>query len=117
MARIKRAQLRRTRINKLRARVKGFFIGRQRLRQAMQAAMKADRFAFIGRKQRKRHFRRLWTQRVNAAARLQGLSYSRLIFGLKKAGVTINRKVLADLAVRDVAAFTAIVETAKKALG
>jgi large subunit ribosomal protein L20 len=97
--------------------VKGFFIGRRRLRQANEAAMKADRFMFIGRKQRKRHFRRLWTQRINAAARLNGLSYSRLIHGLSKAGVTINRKMLADLAVREPATFTAIVDQAKAALG
>jgi large subunit ribosomal protein L20 len=117
MARIKRAQIRRTRIRELRRRVKGFFIGRRRLRQANEAAMKADRFMFIGRKQRKRHFRRLWTQRINAAARLNGLSYSRLIHGLSKAGVTINRKMLADLAVREPATFTAIVDQAKAALG
>lgn len=117
MARIKRAQIRRTRIRELRRRVKGFFVGRRRLRQAHEAAMKADRFMFIGRKQRKRHFRRLWTQRINAAARLNGMSYSKLIHGLKKAGVDINRKMLADLAVREPATFSAIVSQAKSALG
>ncbi len=116
MARIKRAQIRRTRINKLRQRVKGFFIGRRRLRQAMEARMKADANMFIGRKQRKRAFRRLWTQRINAAARQHGMNYSRLIHGLKTAGVDINRKMLADLAVKEPAAFEAIVGQAKAAL-
>jgi large subunit ribosomal protein L20 len=116
MTRIKRAQIRHTRIRKLRERVKGFFQSRKRLRQAMEAAMKADRFAFAGRKQRKRQFRRLWTMRINAAVRQQGLSYSRFVFGLKKAGIEINRKVMADLAVREPNAFAAIVEQAKAAL-
>jgi large subunit ribosomal protein L20 len=116
MARVKRAQIRRTRINKLRARVKGFFIGRQRLRQAIEARMKADWFRFVGRKLRKRDFRALWTQRINAAARTHGLSYSRFIHGLKKAKIEINRKMLADLAVREPAVFGAIVGQAKAAL-
>jgi len=116
MARIKRAQIRKTRIKNLRRRVKGFFIGRRRLRQAMEARMKADANMFIGRKQRKRHFRRLWTQRINAASRAHGLSYSKLIHGLKVAGVDLNRKMLADLAVREPAAFEAIVNQAKSAL-
>lgn len=116
MARIKRAMIRRTRIKNLRRRVKGFFIGRRRLRQATEAVLWADRNMFIGRKLRKRDFRRLWTQRINAAARANGLSYSRLIHGLKTAGITINRKMLADLAVREPATFTAIVGQAKSAL-
>ena len=78
--------------------------------------MRADAFAFAGRKQKKRHFRRLWTQRINAAARLHGLSYSKFIHGLKKAGVDVNRKVLADLAVHEPAAFEALIETANKGL-
>ncbi|MCB9680912.1 MAG: 50S ribosomal protein L20 [Alphaproteobacteria bacterium] len=116
MARIKGAVGRRTRIRKLRARVKGFFMGRRRLRQAIEASMKADMNMFIGRKQRKRDFRRLWTQRINAAARQHGLSYSRLIHGLKKAGVEVNRKMLADLAVSEPQVFGAIVEQAKASL-
>lgn len=116
MARIKRAQIRKTRIKNLRHRVKGFFIGRRRLRQAMEARMKADANMFIGRKQRKRHFRRLWTQRINAASRTHGLSYSRLIHGLNVAGVEVNRKMLAHLAVHEPAAFEAIVQQAKTAL-
>ncbi len=116
MARVKRAMIRRTRIRKLRARVKGFFIGRQRLRQAIEARMKADSFAYIGRKLRKRDFRALWTQRINAAARTHGVSYSVFIHGLKKGGISINRKMLADLAVREPAVFGAIVTAAKAAL-
>lgn len=116
MARVKRAMIRRTRIKKLRRRVRGFFIGRRRLRQAIEASMKADAQMFVGRKLRKRDFRRLWTQRINAASRQHGLPYSRFIHGLKKADVSLNRKMLADLAVRDPVAFGKIVETAKAAL-
>lgn len=116
MARIKRAQIRRTRINKLRRRVRGFFMGRRRLRQAIEASMKADAQMFVGRKRRKRDFRRLWTQRINAAAREHGLSYSRFIHGLKRAGIDLNRKMLADLAVREPAAFEAVIAQAKTAL-
>lgn len=116
MARIKNATIRRTRIKNLRRRVRGFFMGRRRTRQAIEARMKADSFMFIGRKQRKRDFRRLWTQRINAAVRPLGLSYSRFIHGLKRANVDLNRKMLADLAVRDPAAFEAVVTAAKQAL-
>lgn len=116
MARIKRAQIRKTRKKNLFRRVKGFFLGRRRLRQAIEARMKAEKREFIGRKQRKRQFRVLWNQRINAAARTHGLSYSRLIHGLKKAGVEVNRKMLADLAVREPAAFEAVVARAKSAL-
>lgn len=116
MARVKRAMNRRTRIKKLRTRVKGFFVGRRRLRQSIEAAMKADKQQFIGRKLRKRDFRRLWTQRINAAAREQGLSYSRFIHGMKLAGIRVNRKMLADLAVREPAAFQAIITQVKAAL-
>lgn len=116
MARIKRGILKRTRRKNLFRRVRGFFIGRRRLRQAKEARMKAEKQEFIGRKQRKRHFRSLWTKRINAAARLQGVSYSKLINGLKKAGITVNRKMLADLAVREPAVFAAVVDRAKGAL-
>ena len=96
---------------------KGYFGGRsKRYRVAREAVMKAQMYAYIGRKQRKRDFRSLWIARINAAARLNNLSYSKLMFGLKNAGVTLNRKVLADIAVSDAAAFTAICETAKKNL-
>lgn len=116
MARIKRAQIRKTRKKNLFRRVKGFFIGRRRIRQAIEARMHAERNEFIGRKQRKRQFRALWNQRINAAARQHGLSYSRLIHGLKVAGIAVNRKMLADLAVREPAAFEAIVAQARSAL-
>ena len=116
MARVKRAIGSRTRKKNLQRRVKGFFLGHRRLRQAKEARMRSEKQMYIGRKQRKRQFRRLWTQRINAAVRLQGLSYSKFIFGLKKAGIGLNRKVLADMAVRDPASFTAIVEQAKAGL-
>ncbi|HWG67404.1 MAG TPA: 50S ribosomal protein L20, partial [Rhodanobacteraceae bacterium] len=83
---------------------------------AKQAVTKAQQYAYIGRKQKKRQFRALWIVRINAAARQFGLSYSRLIDGLGKAGITIDRKVLADLAVHDIAAFGAIAEKAKASL-
>ncbi len=116
MARVKGALNRRARKKALFRRVRGFFLGRKNLRQAMAARMKADAYAYVGRKQRKRQFRRLWTQRINAAARQHGLSYSRFIHGLKRSGVEINRKMLADLAVREPLAFGALVEKAKAGL-
>src|SRR5687768_7072274 len=117
MARVKRAQIKNTRKKKLFRRVRGFFIGRRRLRQAIEWRMHAERNEFIGRKQRKRQFRTLWTQRINAAVRQHGLSYSRFDHGLKKAGGVVNRKMLADLAVREPAAFEALVSRARAALG
>jgi large subunit ribosomal protein L20 len=94
----------------------GFFGTRHRLfRRANEALMKSLWYAFRDRRARKRDLRKLWIARINAAARLHGLSYSRLIFGLKAAGITLNRKVLADLAVRDPQAFTAVVTAAKNA--
>jgi len=116
MARVKRAQIRKTRKKKLFRRARGFFMGRRRLRQANQAVMRAEANEFVGRKLRKRHFRRLWTQRINAGARQHGLSYSRFIHGLKLAGVELNRKMLADLAVREPEAFQALTERARVAL-
>jgi large subunit ribosomal protein L20 len=116
MARIKGAMNRVTRRKNLFRRVKGFFIGRRRLRQAIEARLHAEKNEFIGRKQRKRQFRRLWNQRINAAARLSGLSYSKLIFGLKKAEISINRKMLAHLALHEPAAFKLLVEKAQAAL-
>ena len=96
---------------------KGFRGGRSRLyRTAREAVERSLNYAFEGRKLRKRAFRRLWIQRINAGARLNGLSYSRLVNGLKLAGVEINRKMLADLAVREKADFAAIVELAKAKL-
>ena len=96
---------------------KGFRGGRSRLyRTAREAVERSLQYAYEGRKLRKRAFRRLWIQRINAGARINGLSYSRLVNGLKLAGVEINRKMLADLAVREKADFAAIVELAKSKL-
>lgn len=117
MARVKRAQIRHTRKKKLLRRAKGFFLGRRVYRQALEHVLRAQSQEFVGRKLRKRHFRRLWTQRINAASRQHGLPYSRLIHGLKLAEIDLNRKLLADLAIHDPAAFGAVVEKAKAALG
>ena len=96
---------------------KGYYGSKSRsYRIAREAVMKSLNYAFIGRRRRKRDFRKLWIARINAAARINGLSYSKFMFGLSKAGINLNRKVLADLAVNDAAAFTAIVEKAKAAL-
>lgn len=93
---------------------KGYFGGRsKRYRVAREAVMKAQLYAYIGRKNKKRDFRALWIARINAAARMNGLSYSKLMFGLKNAGVNLNRKVLAEIAVSDAAGFTALCEQAK----
>ena len=96
---------------------KGYFGNKSKsYRIAREAVMKSLNYAYIGRRRRKRDFRRLWIARINAAARINGLSYSKFMFGLSKAGINLNRKVLADLAVNDAAAFTALVEKAKAAL-
>ena len=116
MARIKRAAISRVRKNRLYKRVKGFFLGRQRLRQAMEHSDRAKRFAFAGRKQKKRHFRGLWISRINAALAPRDLSYSRFVHGLKLANIGIDRKILADLALNDPAGFDAVVERVKAAL-
>lgn len=93
---------------------KGYFGGRsKRYRVAREAVMKSQMYAYIGRKNKKRDFRSLWIARINAATRLNGLSYSKFMFGLKNAGVNLNRKVLADIAVNDAAAFTVLCDTAK----
>ena len=85
-------------------------------RIARQAVMKSGNYAYVGRKLKKRDFRKLWIARINAAARMNGLSYSKLMYGQKRAGVTLNRKVLADMAVNDAKAFTALCEQAKAKL-
>ncbi len=93
---------------------KGYFGGRsKRYRVAREAVMKAQLYAYIGRKNKKRDFRALWIARINAAARMNGLSYSKFMFGLKKAGIELNRKVLAEIAYSDATAFTALAEKAK----
>ena len=116
MARVKRAQIRHTRKTKLFKRAKGFFLGRKLYRQAKEHVLRAEAQEFVGRKLRKRHFRRLWTQRINAASRMHGLPYSKLIHGLKLAEISLNRKMLAELAINDPAGFEAVVNRAKAAL-
>ena len=93
---------------------KGYFGGRsKRYRVAREAVMKAQMYAYVGRKAKKRDFRSLWITRINAAARINGLSYSKLMFGLKNAGIDLNRKVLAEIAVSDAPAFATLCEKAK----
>lgn len=116
MARVKRGPKRKNRRVKILKLAKGFYGMKSRgHRIAKQAVDKALNSAFAGRKDRKGDFRKLWIARINAAARLNGMSYSQFISGLKAAGNTLDRKVLADLAVKDAAAFTALVESAKAA--
>jgi len=96
---------------------KGFYgASGKRIRTAYDAVDKAQSHAYVGRKQKKRQYRRLWTVRINAACRQNGLNYSRFIDGLKKAGIELNRKVLADLAVREPAAFKALIDKANEQL-
>jgi large subunit ribosomal protein L20 len=96
---------------------KGYYGARSKIyRVAKQAVIKAGQYAYRDRRQRKRQFRALWIIRINAAARVQGLSYSRLIHGLNRAEIEVDRKILADIAVHDQAAFAAIAEAAKEAL-
>lgn len=117
MPRVKRGPKRKNRRAKILKLAKGFYGMRSRgHRIAQQAVDKALNSAFTGRKDRKGDFRKLWIARINAAARLNGMSYSTFIAGLKAAGNTLDRKVLADIAVRDAAAFTALTESAKGAL-
>lgn len=117
MARVKRGVVARRRHKKILGKAKGYYNARRKvLRVAKQAVTKAAQYAYIGRKQKKRAFRALWITRINAAARQYGLSYSRLIAGLKKANIEMDRKVLADLAVHDIAAFNQIAEKAKASL-
>ncbi|WJW76731.1 50S ribosomal protein L20 [Thiohalobacter sp. IOR34] len=118
MARVKRGVVARARHNKVLNKAKGYYGARRKVyRVAKQAVIKAGQYAYRDRRQRKRQFRALWIARINAGARENGLSYSRLINGLKKAGIEIDRKVLADIAVHDKPAFAAIAEQAKASLG
>jgi large subunit ribosomal protein L20 len=117
MPRVKRGTVRRAKRKKLLARAKGFYQTKSKLyRAAKQAVDTALKYAFVGRRLRKRDFRRLWVTRINAAARENGLSYSQFIKGLSLAGVTLDRKMLAELAVSEPAAFAALVTQAKNAL-
>jgi large subunit ribosomal protein L20 len=117
MARVKRGVTARAKHKKVLKKTKGHYGARSRVyRVAKQSMIKAGQYAYIGRKQRKRQFRALWIIRINAAARPLGLSYSRMMNGLKKASIEIDRKVLADIAVHDKAAFSSLAEKAKAAL-
>ncbi len=117
MARVKGAMMTRKRRKKTLKLAKGYFGAKSRLfRTAKEAVMKSGQYAYIGRKQRKRDFRRLWITRISAAAKINGMNYSTFMNGLKKANVTLNRKMLAELAVSDAAAFAGLVEKAKSAL-
>lgn len=115
--RIKRAVNGVKKRRKILKQAKGYFGSKSRLyRVARQAVMKSLNYAYVGRKLKKRDFRQLWIARINAAARLNGLSYSKLMHGLKVAGIDLNRKVLADIAVNDAQAFTVLCEKAKAQL-
>ena len=117
MARIKGAVTTRRRHKKILKLAKGYRGAKSKLfRTANEAVMKSLVYAYIGRKQKKREFRQLWIARINAAARMNGISYSKLMNGLKKANIEINRKMLSEIAIADPAAFTALVEKAKAAL-
>jgi large subunit ribosomal protein L20 len=117
MARVKRGVIASRRHKKILKKAKGYYNARRKVfRVAKQAVIKAGQYAYIGRRLKKRQYRALWIQRLNAAAREHGLSYSRLINGLHKAGVGIDRKALADLAVHEPASFAAVVAQAKAAL-
>ncbi|HEY0309539.1 MAG TPA: 50S ribosomal protein L20 [Luteimonas sp.] len=117
MARVKRGVTARRRHKKVLKQAKGYYNARRKVfRVAKQAVTKALQYAYIGRKQKKRNFRSLWITRINAAARINGMSYSRFMNGLMKAGITLDRKVLADIAVHDPAGFAALAEKAKGAL-
>ncbi len=117
MARVKRGVVARRSHKKVLKAAKGYYNARRKVfRVAKQAVTKALQYAYIGRKQKKRHFRTLWIARINAASRANGMSYSRFMNGLLKAGITLDRKVLADIAVHDAAGFTALTEKAKGAL-
>jgi large subunit ribosomal protein L20 len=117
MARVKGALNARKKHKKVLKLAKGFRGARSKqYRVAKQSVMRAMAHSFAGRKQTKRDYRKLWITRINAAARLNGFSYSKLMFGLKQANINMNRKMLADLAITDAAAFTKLVDTAKAAV-
>lgn len=118
MARVKRGVTAGRRHKKVLGKAKGYYNARRKVfRAAKQAVIKAGQYAYRDRRTKKREFRALWITRINAAARLHGLTYSRIINGLMKAGLEIDRKVLADLAMHDAEAFGAIAQQAKTALG
>lgn len=117
MARIKGATMSRKRRNKVMKMARGYYGSKSSLfKTAKQAVMKSGQYAYVGRKQKKRDFRRLWITRISAACKLNGMNYSTFMNGLTKAGITLNRKMLSEIAIADPAAFTALTEKAKAAL-
>ena len=117
MARVKRGVIARARHKKILKQAKGYYGARSRVyRVAFQAVIKAGQYAYRDRRQRKRQFRQLWIARINAAARINGLSYSKFMYGLKLAGVEMNRKVLSDMAINDAEGFAKLAELAKSKL-
>lgn len=117
MARIKGATMTRKRRNKVLKMAKGYYGSKSSLfKTAKEAVMKSGQYAYVGRKQKKRDFRRLWITRISAACKLNGMNYSTFMNGINKAGVTLNRKMLSEIAIADPAAFTALTEKAKEAL-
>ncbi len=117
MARVKGAMMTRKRRKKVLKLASGYFGSKSKLfRTAKQAVMKSGQYAYIGRKQKKRNFRSLWITRISAACKLNGMNYSTFMNGVKKAGITLNRKMLSEIAINDAAAFAAICEKAKAAL-
>ncbi len=116
MARVKTARITKKKHKKVLKQAKGYFGAKSiRFRNANQAVLKSMSYAYVGRKDKKSNFRKLWITRINAAARENGTTYSKLMAGLKKANITINRKMLADLAITDSKAFSELVKTASKA--
>ena len=117
MARIKGAMMTRKRRNKILKQAKGYWGSKStHYKMANQAVMKSLKYAYIGRKQKKREFRQLWIARINAACKANGMNYSRFMHGLKVAGITMNRKMLSEMAIHEPAAFIALCETAKAAI-
>ena len=117
MARVKGAMMTRKRRNKILKAAKGYWGAKSKhFKMAKQAVMKSGNYAFIGRKLKKRNFRQLWIARINAQAKVNGMNYSTMIHGLKKAGIDLNRKMLAEIAVSDKEAFAELVNKAKAAL-
>ncbi len=117
MARVKGAMMTRKRRKKVLKAAKGYYGSKHALfRTAKQAVMKSGQYAYIGRKQKKRDFRRMWITRISAACKANGMNYSTFMNGLKKAGIDLNRKMLSEIAISDPAAFTALTEAARTAL-
>ena len=117
MARIKGAMMKRKRRNTVLKMAKGYWGAKStHYKMANQAVMKSLTYAYIGRKLKKRDFRRLWITRISAACKLNGMNYSRFMYGIKKAGITMNRKMLSEMAIHEPAAFTALCEKAKAAI-